>query len=733
MLTYVDTRQGTDSVHHFSAGNTLPITNMPFGMHSYVPETNSEGGGWFFNPNHRVIEGMRVSHQPSPWIGDFGHFSFLPFAGKAYYAARAYASSYRPEDAVFAPHYSRLHLLRYETTMELAPGERDACLRLTYTGNERPGFIISVYDNASSFHIDYENNRVTGRTNAVTHCEDPGMETYFVLAFDTPISKDSGFLGESDFLAQGDFEGAWRRCVLYFDAEARAVVQMGLAASFISGEQALLNLSRGAHSFDEAKAAAAAAWEEYLGRIRITTKDEALMRTFYTCLYRVFCFPQKMYELDENSEAIHYCTRTRRTERGIMYTNNGFWDTYKTVYPLFSLIAPKEYEEMLEGFLVFAREFGYLPKWLSPDERGAMPGTMIDAVFADACAKGIGTALMEEALAAMVKAATVPCEAGNFGRRAVDAYIAHGYVPCDVQKETVNYTLDYAYSDYCISVLAAALGKDALAAAYRKRAANYRNVFDAETGFMRGKRADGTFNTPFVPHCWGEDYCEGSAWQNSFAVYHDFAGLMALYGGEAPFLEKITELFNTKPRFRVEVHKSEIHEMSEMAAVDFGQCAVSNQPSFHLPYLFTYAGRPDITQMLTKQLLTSLFGSGFRGFPGDEDNGSMAGYFIFNAMGLYPVCPGAAEYVLTAPLVDEVVLCLPDGKWFTISTRENAPHKLFVTARTLNGAAYEKQFIRHADIVCGGAQTVTLGLVPPARAYTAGQLPFSMNGQGGGV
>jgi len=726
MLSYIDTRQGTDSVQHFSTGNTLPITNVPFGMHSYVPETLSSNGGWFFNPNHQVLEGVRISHQPSPWISDFGHFCVMPFTGKAYHHPRERASSYRPEDAIFAPHYSKLHLLRYEATMELAPGERGARLQLTYAGDEQPGFVISVYDNLSGFTIDYENNRVTGYTNAVTACEDLGMKTYFVLTFDTPFRKDSGFLSADDFLTQDTFEGAGRRCVLYFDAPESVTVQAGLAVSFVSAEQALLNLSREPQTFVGALRAAEALWESYLGRIEITSKDESLLRTFYTCLYRTFCFPQKMYELDADGAPVHYCTRTKRVEPGIMYTNNGFWDTYKTVYPLFSLIAPAEYAEMLEGFLIFAREFGYLPKWLSPDERGAMPGTMIDAVIADACAKGIGMDLMEEALAAMIHAATVPHPSGHFGRRNVDKYIQHGYVPCDDCHETVNYTLDYAYSDYCISVVAAALGKDDIAQEYRERAANYRNVFDAESGLMRGKFANGTFRAPFVPHEWGEDYCEGSAWQNSFAVYHDFQGLQNLYGGETPFLTKLTELFNAKPRFRVDVHNCEIHEMSEMAAVDFGQCAVSNQPSFHLPFLFTYAGRPDLTQFVTKQLLTNLFNDGFRGYPGDEDNGSMAAFFVFNALGLYPVCPGAAEYVLTIPLVDSAVLHLPDGKFFTIHTRENAPHKMFVASRTLNGAAYDKQFLRHTDIVHGGAQTVTIGLVPPVRTYAADTLPFSM-------
>lgn len=717
MLHDIDTRQGTDSSGSYSHGNTLPITNVPFGMNSYVLETTTKNGSWFFNPRHRTVEGLRVSHQPSPHVGDFGHFSLLPIAGQAYWNPHTYLSSYRPEEAVFAPHYLRVRLLRYRAELELTPCERGANLRLTYDGPEAAGLLLSCYQDPASFTVDYAHNRLCGFTGGKAFSEDPDFGAWFVLEFDTPLDPQaSGFLGEEDFLHAPSFEGRGRRCVLYFKDMTAGQVQVRLSVSFISAQQALRNLEReNACSFEEMKAQAEARWETYLDRIRVETRDEELRRTFYTCLYRMFCFPQKFYELDENGRPIHYNTHARRVEPGVLYTNNGFWDTYKTVYPLYSLIAPDEYEEMLEGFLQSARETGFLPKWLSPDERGYMPGTLIDAIFADACTKGIGSSCMEEALTYMLRGANVQSEDGRYGRRGTLDYRKYGYVPCDRHDESVNHTLDYVYSDYCISVVAEALGKAELAEEYRGYSRNYRHLFDAQAGLMRAKTAAGGFREPFDPHAWGGDYCEGSAYQNSFAVYHDIGGLIRLYGDKDRFLHTLIDLFNQEPVFRTGRYQAEIHEMSEMAAVDFGQCAISNQPSFHLPYLFTYAGRPDLTQLAVKQLLT-LFNSGFEGYPGDEDNGSMAGFFVFSAMGFYPVCPGSGEYVLGIPRFDRVEIYPPRGKAFTLTARGCVPQNNFVTARCRDGVPYEKCTIRHEDILRGGCLSATLGLIPPMEA-----------------
>ncbi|MCL1788394.1 MAG: GH92 family glycosyl hydrolase, partial [Defluviitaleaceae bacterium] len=504
-------------------------------------------------------------------------------------------------------------------------------------------------------------------------------------------------------------------------------VEMSLATSFISKAQAALNLQRdSAVTFDEQKALTAAKWEHYLGKIEVTHHDPAQVKTFYNCLYRMFLFPQKFYELDPAGNPIHYDTTSKTTKPGILYTNNGFWDTFRTVYPLYSIIIPDEYKEMMEGFLNSYKHTGYLPKWLSPDERGMMPGTLIDGLIADAAVKGIAPELMPEMLEAMLATATVQSEDTNYGRSGAKDYMQLGYVPLDYH-ESCNHTQDYAYSDFCISQVAKTLGKTDIAQAYQKQSLNYLNIFDKETGFMRAKDKAGNFRPNFNEFDWGRDYAEGCAWQNSFAVYHDFQGLINAYGGKGEFFDKITGVYNTPPNYTVLGYGFEIHEMSEVAAIGFGQCGISNQPSFHIPYLFNYAGQPASAQVVLKQIMTRLFDAGFKGFPGDEDNGSMSGWYVFSSLGFYPVTPGSGEYVLGIPLFDEVKVNLPNGKQFVITAGGNAPQANFVKGVRLNGAEYGNLFVKHEDVAAGGLLDFALALAPVYREYAAAELPFSVS------
>ena len=725
----IDTRQGTASVMQYSNGNTLPITNVPFGMNSYAVQTRTPGN-WYFHPEDRTIHGIRVTHQPSPWIGDFGHFLLMPVTGRFFgQSAETWASSYRPEKARFHPHHLKLELNRYEVVVELAPSERGANLRIDYPGNAAAALVISGFA-PGSIRITADGRRVSGFMKAFTSCEDPDFGIWYVLELDHPLQLDGCSLVKDNTHSslQIDVLQEYENIPIYLPFEAEAgTVQVRLATSFISEEQALANLQVVPDCFRNALKDAEAQWEEVLNRIEIEGDNPKQIRTFYTCLYRMFCFPQKFYEIDKDSSPIHYDTTARAVKPGILYTNNGFWDTYKTVYPFYSLLVPDDYAEMLEGFLNSYRETGFLPKWLSPDERGCMPGTLVDAVIADAVSKGIAPHLWEDLLEGMLAGATKTSKKPGYGRSGTAAYLKYGYVPCDDYHESVNHTQDYAYSDYCISVVADALGKTDLAAQYRKSSLNYRNLFDKEHGLMRPRKIDGSFYPEtFDPFLWGGHYTEGSAWQNSFAVFHDFAGLIKEYGSVEAFEAQLTTLCNTPPDFHIGGYHYEIHEMSEMAAVDFGQLAISNQPSFHLPYLFTYAGRPSTTQVLVRQLLTQLFHSGFNGFPGDEDNGSMAGWFVLNSMGFYPVCPGSSQYVIGIPLFDKVTLHLPNGKTLVISARNNAPQTQFVNAVERNGKPYDKLYFEHTDLMAGGEICFHLGVAPVQKQYTGDQLPFSV-------
>jgi len=707
MLNRIDTRQGTANQHSYSNGNTLPYTGVPFGMNHFVVQTTDQKGSWFFHPEDRVFQGFRLTHQPSPWMGDFSHFLLTPVAGEMKNTTPYhYQSSYRPEEAIFQPHYLKVKQQRYGITSELIPSTYGARIRCHYETDLSPGLILNGPGLAN---IKIKNQQLTGVITNFSGCEDPHFKMYFVLQFNQAVTM--AFNGEKE---QGIY--------LTFDDH----LEMSLATSFISESQAQLNLQRDSHlTFTKMKEEAANRWQSYLNKIEVSHGNPQYVDTFYHCLYRLFLFPQKFYELDEQEQPIHYDTTAKAVKKGYLYTNNGFWDTFRTVYPLYSIIIPDEYAQMLAGFLTSYQETGFLPKWLSPDERGLMPGTLIDGVIADAAIKGIASDLMPEFLEAMIKAATVQSSKNNYGRQGTADYLKYGYVPLDYH-ESVNHTQDYAYSDFCISRVAKTLNQSEIESHYQNQSLNYRHLFDKETGFMRAKDKTGTFRPNFCATSWGLDYAEGSAWQNSFAVYHDFNGLIKEYGGKANFFQKLTDLCNTPPAFDVKGYGFEIHEMSEMAAVDFGQLALSNQPSFHLPYLFNYVGAPASAQVVLKQLMTQLFHSGFTGFPGDEDNGSMSGWYLFSSMGFYPVCPGSGEYVLGIPLFDQVKIHLPDGKSFAIQAKQNSTQAQFVKKVELEGADYAKLYLTHQDIMAGKSLTFHLGLAPTYKTYAQEELPFSI-------
>ncbi|GFH42333.1 alpha-1,2-mannosidase [Lactococcus hodotermopsidis] len=705
-VTKIDTRQGTDNSWSFSNGNCLPLTGVPFGMNYFAPQTNFQNGSWWFNPRDPIFQGIRLTHQPSPWMGDFSYLSLLPINGKLNGVTISDAqSSYRSENAIFQPHFLEITALRYGYQARFSPSMYGGTLQVDYK-QEEAGLFLHLPKRYVFQQLD--DHQIQGQVINFAGSEDPELTFYFTIKSDTAIVT-----------AQENEESV----MLYFENAGQVNLQLG--TSFISVEQAQLNLSRESDkNFSEVKQAAAKEWENYLNRIEVTHQNSEHTLTFYHNLYRSFLFPQKFYEIDKNGEKIHYDTLAKSIKTGVLYTNNGFWDTYKTVYPLFSLIAQEKFAEMLEGFLNSYRESGYLPKWLSPDERGLMPGTLIDAVIADASSKNIRPDLMPEFLEAMKKGATTSSGHSNYGRQGTLDYLKYGYVPLDYH-ESVNHTLDYAYSDFCISQVAKKL-KDSESQRYRKQSRNFLNIFDNVTGFMCAKDKTGEFRPQFSANRWGQDYAEGSAWQSSFAVFHDVGGLIAAYGGKAAFQEKLTQLCNQAPTFKVGGYGFEIHEMSEMAAIEFGQLAISNQPSFHLPYLFNFIGKPENAQPLLKMLMTQCFDSSQTGFPGDEDNGSMAAWYIFNSLGFYPFCPGTAEYVLGMPLVEKATIHLSNGKTLEIKTSPNQPQQQFIDKISRNGVTYTKLYFDHEELMAGGDIKFDLGIVPRSRNYQQEDYPFSL-------
>lgn len=640
-LDFVHIKQGSASTRRFSQGNTLPLTQLPFGMIAFAPQTASDRGNWFYHPADRCLEGIRLTHQPSPWIGDYGAILLLPQSGVPQTEAERRWSGCRTEDQCLRPDLLKVTFLRSGAVFELTPTQRGAAFRLRFPDDgQRHSLSILPVGGDFSAALDEESGLVFGSTDY--HCS--GQAENFRMHFVVQLTSGSWQRGE----ATEDAHSALHLSLRDNEVEGQ------LAISYIHPQQALCSLRRelSGRTFETVRQEAAALWEEHLSRIEVETETEEQLRTFYSCLYRLFLYPHRCYEINPQGEAVHYCPRDGAVRKGVRYTDNGFWDTFRTVYPLLSIIAPAEYAEILEGFIQDYRDGGVLPRWPSIGEVGCMPSTLIDAVIADAAVKGIlPRDSLQTALDGMLRHASTAFSDRRFGRNGIDAYLKYGYVPWEEESQSVNLTLDFAYGDFCIAQVAQILGKPEIEAAFRERALNYRHLFDPESGFMRPKGRDGAFKPGFCPIEWGGGYTEGSAWQNSFFVPHDLEGLCALYGGKEGLLNKLRTLFATPPDYRVGGYPGEIHEMTEMAAVDFGQCAISNQPSFHLPFLFAALGSQEESDFWVEKICRALFSSSEAGFPGDEDNGSMSAWYLFCSLGLYPLCPGKPVYLRGKMLV----------------------------------------------------------------------------------
>ena len=654
-LQFVNGLQGTASNARFSHGNTLAMVQMPFGMGGYTLQTSHTRGNWFFHPDDTSVEGIRLTHQPSPWIGDYGCFCFLPEAGEPYAGDCAW-SSYRPQEAIVRPDLLDLFLLRYGIRLKLTPTERGAVVCLCYPEHLPPRFALfpALPGKGETVFRVADTHTVLGETDTQPWQTAVGFRMHIAFRFDCAIDQ------EGCRIAGGD--GVFTPGTATTDgslnlALTEHTVTVRIASSYISAEQALCNLERetGFPDFDSAHRAAADAWERKLATVSVQADTPDEMRTFYSCLSRVFLYPHKAYEIAPSGDTVHYSPHDGTVKPGKIYTNNGFWDTYRTVYPLLSVISPTDCTEAVEGFLNLYHDSGWLPRWPAIGEFGCMPGTLIDAVIADAAVKGLLSAeALEDAFKGMCRHATEAPEDRRYGRIGVTEYNRYGYVP-DHIPESVNNTLDSCYGDFCIAQVALLLGKKDLFRFYLERSKGYRRLFDPAYGLMRPLDSSGGRSADFDPFAWGGAYTEGSAYQSSFSVPHDPEGLADLYGGKAGLLAELDEVFSLPPRFSVGGYRCEIHEMSEMAAVDLGQCAISNQPCFHYPYLYAYFGEQEKTDRLIHRI-ARLFSARPQGFPGDEDNGSMAAWYVLSALGFYPLCPGKAEYVRGTPLVHEILV-----------------------------------------------------------------------------
>lgn len=643
-LKYVNILQGTKSDMRFSNGNTLPMTQMPFGMIAFAPQTyGANNNKWWFSPDKPYVEGIRITHQPSPWIGDYGTLLITPQSDVIADNYSVAWSGYGRDEAVFTPDYLSIGFIRANARMELAPAERSAAVRVSFDTYCQKCLSLFNIMGRCSIETDADRDIVFVRTDGFASGEAKDFAMYVAVHIKN---------GSIDYDRVKIVNNGENNCAVHLMLKEDCdTAELDIAISYISFEQAICNLKETeGKTLEQVRSECVHSWEEYLRTFEIDTEDEDELKTFYSCMYRTGVYPHKAYEIASDGNAVHYSPYTGKVHPGIRYTGNGFWDTYRTVLPMFAEIRPELYADIVRSVVSDYTDGGWLPRWISIGETGCMPSTLLDSVIAQGAVSGIVSAeILEVALEGMIKHANVKSDIRCFGREGIVEYNKYGYVPGDMYKESVNLTLDFAYGDYCIAQVAKVLGKTDIEQEYLTRSKRYANLFDKDMGFMRAKDINGKFIEPFDPYCWGRDYTEGCAWQTTFAVQHDLDGLADLYGGKEKLLAKLDELFGQKPFYRVGGYGTEIHEMTEMAAADFGLCAISNQPSFHLPYIYAHFGEYAKAQYWVERMCDEAFSYTDDGFPGDEDNGSMAAWYILSRLGMYPLCPADDYFVKINP------------------------------------------------------------------------------------
>ena len=727
-LDYVNVRMGTDTTRTFSKGNTQPMTSVPFGMNNFMVETRGSDPHELFNATDRVSAGVRLTHCSNRWLGDYAFLTFMP-RSESSKSGVCSDSSFLPEKTVMNPHELKVNFQIQRAEVSLTPTQRSAVVKVHYEHAAGGRSMLLKLFGGADISVNPDGT-VTGKVRNFFNSVPDNFGIYFVLSFDKAVDAEKTVFythhGQK-IDASGQYVGENVFADIALEGQPDDY-EMRIATSFISIEQARQNLKElDGKSYETVKEEAAEKWENILRRIDIDA-DEEVKKTFYSCLYRMFLFPRNMCEYDKDGKQIHYSTADGNIYEGPYYSDNGFWDTYKTVYPLYSIIASDEYRDMCDGFLNFYKEAGWLPRWLNPGAVDCMPGTSIDNVFADAVEKGVVTdrETIKLMLESTLHHATTESPESKYGREGIADYIKYHYVTRD-HRESINKTQDYAYGDFAIARLAEHLGDAKLAEEFYERSLYYRNVFNTEKTFMLSKDKEGRERDDWTQFDWGGDYTEGGPWQNSFAVFHDFAGLAEMMGGKQKMIEKMDTLFATPPLFNGCGYGVLIHEMAEMAAVDFGQCALSNQPSFHIPYIYSYMGNHDKTAYWVRRACKELFNSGNQGYPGDEDNGSTSGWYVFSALGFYPVCPSVAEYVVGSPTVNSAVIHTDSGKDFVIRAEGNSDENVYIGKMLLNGKDYHKTFVSHGDIKNGGELIFKMTSEPVSSEYAENELPYSLS------
>ena len=729
-VDYVNPLVGTLSKVSLSTGNTYPAIALPWGMNFWMPQTGKMGDGWAYVYTADKLRGFKQTHQPSPWINDYGQFAIMPITGKPVFNEDERASWFSHKAEVAKPYYYRVYLADHDVVTELTPTERAVMFRFTFPDTDQSYVVVDALDRGSSVKIIPSENKIIGYTTRNSGGVPDNFKNYFVIKFDKPFTYKAAVADGQ--IKQGTTEATVNHAgaIIGFKTKRGEQVHARIASSFISPEQAELNLQElGNSSFEQIKAQGRQTWNKTLSRIEVEDKNVDHLRTFYSCLYRSVLFPRSFYEKDANGKIVHYSPYNGKVLPGYMFTDTGFWDTFRCLFPMLNLIYPSMNVKMQEGLANAYLESGFLPEWASPGHRGCMVGNNSASVVADAYLKGLRGYDAETLWKAVTHGANaVHPKVSSTGRLGWEYYNKLGYVPYDVKiNENVARTLEYAYDDWCIYQFGKSLGKsEKELAQYKKNAMNYKNVFDKETNLMRGRNQDGKFQTPFSPLKWGDAFTEGNSWHYSWSVFHDPQGLINLMGDKETFVQMLDSVFNVPPLFDDSYYGGVIHEIREMQIMNMGNYAHGNQPIQHMIYMYNYAGQPWKAQYWIREVMDKLYTAHADGYCGDEDNGQTSAWYVFSAMGFYPVCPGANQYVIGTPYFDKMTLHLENGKTMTITAQNCSQENKYIQSLSVNGTPSTKNFFTHDQLMRGGNIQYVMGSTPnKQRGISDSDAPYS--------
>ena len=731
-VEYVNPLMGTQSTFELSTGNTYPAIARPWGMNFWTPQTGKMGDGWQYVYTANKIRGFKQTHQPSPWINDYGQFAIMPIVGKPEFDQDKRASWFSHKGEIAKAYYYKVYLAEHDIVTELTPTDRAAMFRFTFPENEHSYIVVDALDKGSYIKVIPEENKIIGYSTKNSGGVPDNFKNYFVIEFDKPFTYEATFADAT--LKEGAKEQSSNHvgAVIGFKTKKGEIVHAKVASSFISFDQAAINLKElGNDNFDTLVQKGKDVWNKELGKIEVEGGNLDQYRTFYSCMYRSLLFPRKFYEIDAAGQVVHYSPYNGEVLPGYMFTDTGFWDTFRCLFPFLNLMYPSMNKEMQEGLINTYKESGFFPEWASPGHRGCMVGNNSASILVDAYMKGVKVDDLETLYKGLIHGTeNVHPTVSSTGRLGHEYYNKLGYVPYDVKiNENAARTLEYAYNDWCIWKIAKELGRPKKELElYARRALNYKNLYDKESKLMRGKNENGEFQSPFSPLKWGDAFTEGNSWHYSWSVFHDPQGLINLMGGKDSFVMMLDSLFAVPPLFDDSYYGGVIHEIREMTVMNMGNYAHGNQPIQHMIYLYNYAGQPWKAQYWLRQVMDRMYTPGPDGYCGDEDNGQTSAWYVFSALGFYPVAPGTTQYILGAPLFKKATLHFENGNNLVINAPNNSDKNIYIESMTFNGKNYTKNYLDHNDLFKGGVIDIVMGDKPNLkRGINPEDMPYSFS------